>query len=241
MKFSFLILTWNRFKFIEICIEALIKSIDNPMVCEIVIMDNGSTDNTFEVLRRYKDNKLLKVIHLRKNYGLDAYKQLFDIAKGEYIVEIDDDVLELPNSLDNIFIDYMQTFPQYGYIALNVIQNEFTNGAKPEPEHYTEETINGKTIEKGPTGGWCTCFRKKDYKQLKLDLMFTTLNMKEGEDGFLSSKFKEKLGLESGIIKSTFCFHACGSYYAKQYGHVDREIEKYTTSGMEEIANHYRN
>lgn len=241
MKFSFVILTWNRYKFLEICIEALVKSIDNPLECEIVIMDNGSIDNTSEVLKRYKDKKLFKIIILKENRGLNAYKQLFDAAKGEYIVEIDDDVLELPDKIDTIFYDYMQTFPHYGFIALNVIQNEFTNGAKPDPEHYTEETVNGKTIEKGPTGGWCTCFRRKDYNRLRFNLMFANLNMKKSEDGFLSRKFKDKLGLESGIIKSVFCFHACGPYYAKQYGHLDREIEKYTTSGLKEMANHYRN
>jgi glycosyltransferase involved in cell wall biosynthesis len=241
MRFSFLILTWNRFKFLEICIGALIKSIDRPATCEIVVMDNGSTDETPEVLSRYWHNKLVKVIQLTKNDGLEAYKHLFNIAKGEYLVEIDDDVLEFPRMVDNLFLDYMQTFPQYGYLALNVIQNEFTSGAKPGPEHYTEETVNGRTIEKGPTGGWCTCFRKADYSKVKLDLMLTTLSMKEGEDGFLSGKLKEKLGLESGIIKSEFCFHACGPYYAKQYGHLDREIEKYATSGMEQMANQYRN
>jgi len=139
-----------------------------------------------------------------------------------------------------LFIDYMQTFPHYGFIALNVIQNEFTNGAKPGPEYYTEETINGKTIEKGPTGGWCSCFRRKDLDKIWLRLRFTKMNMKTSEDSLLSSLFKKKLNLESGIIKDKICFHATGAHYAKQYDHLDREIEKYSKSGLQDFVDHYK-
>jgi glycosyltransferase involved in cell wall biosynthesis len=239
MKTSFIILTWNRYKFLEKCLEALIPSIANPHDCEIVVMDNGSTDGTRDVLMKYKDNKLFRVILRSKNYGLDSYKKLFNYAKGDQIVIVDDDVLAFPNELDNIFTDYMQTFPHYGFIALNVIQNEFTNGAKPGPEHYTEETVNGKTIEFGPTGGWCACFRKSDYKKIWLKVAFANLNMKNSEDGFLARSLHKKLGLKSGIIKNQVCFHATGPYYAKQYGHLDREIEKYKQSGLQELVDSY--
>lgn len=67
---------------------------------------------------------------------------------------MDDDVLAFPQKLDAIFIDYMQTFPHYGFIALNVIQNEFTNGAKPGPEFYTEEILMVKYYKQGlPVAG----------------------------------------------------------------------------------------
>jgi glycosyltransferase involved in cell wall biosynthesis len=240
IKTSFVILTWNRFKFLEKCLEALIASIADPDDCEVVIMDNGSTDGTLDVLKRYKNNKLVRVIFRKKNYGLNAYKKLFSYAKGEQIVIVDDDVLTFPKELDRIFTDYMQTFPHYGFIGLNVIQDEFTNGAKPGPEHYTDETINGKTIEHGPTGGWCACFRKKDYKKIWFRVLFADLSMKSSEDGFLAHNFQKRLGLKSGIIKNEICFHACGPYYAKQYGHLGREIEKYKQSGLQTFVDDYQ-
>jgi glycosyltransferase involved in cell wall biosynthesis len=239
MKTSFVLLTWNRYKFLELCIEALIASIANTADSEIIVMDNGSTDNTTEVLERYRDNKLVRVILRDKNYGLNAYKKLFSYAKGDRIVIVDDDVLSFPPKLDLIFEDYMQTFTNYGFIALNVIQNEFTNGSKPTPEHYVDETINGKTIEFGPTGGWCACFRKADYRKIWLRVAFADLNMKNSEDGFLVHTFQKRLKLKSGIIKNEICFHASGPYYAKQYGHLDREIEKYKQSGLQEFVDDY--
>lgn len=240
MKFSFVLLTWNRYRFLEICVEALIQCIAERDQCEVIVMDNGSTDGTVEVLKRYRDSKLVRVISLDKNYGINSYKKLFEEAKGEYIVTVDDDVLQFPAKVDQIFSEYMEAFPDYGYLALNVVQNEFTNGAKPAPELYTEEIKDGKTVNLGPAGGWCACFRKSDYRKIRLRFKFFRLNMKLSEDGFITWNFKTKLHLKSGIIKDAVCFHACGPYYAQQYGHLDREIEKYSISGLQTFVEEYK-
>jgi glycosyltransferase involved in cell wall biosynthesis len=239
IKVSFVVLTWNRYKFLEKCLAELVTSIKNLEDCEIIVMDNGSTDATPDVLNRYKNNKLFRIILRDKNYGVEAYKELFAKAKGNLIVIVDDDVLDFPEELDALFDDYMQTFPDYGFIALNVIQNEFTNGAKLGPEYYTEETRNGKIIEQGPAGGWCACLRKKDFRRVWLRFMFSKINMKQSEDGLLVDLFKRKLKLKSGLIRDAVCFHASGHYYAKQYDHLDREIEKYANSGLHDFVDMY--
>jgi glycosyltransferase involved in cell wall biosynthesis len=239
IKFSFVILTWNRYKFLEKCLKNLIDSIAEPGLCEIIVMDNGSTDNTAEILKKYAQMPLVKVVLRDKNYGLNAYKKLFFLAKGKYVVIVDDDVLEFPQKLDHIFEEYMTTFTDYGFIALNVVQNGKTTGAKPEI-YYTEDNRNGKIIEKGPTGGWCTCFRMRDYYRIIFRFVFKNLNMKRSEDGLLALLFQDKLKLKAGLIKDAICLHACGPYYAKEYGHMDREIEKYSTSGLDSIVEEYK-
>lgn len=240
MKISFLILTWNRHQFLEKCLSALVTSISNTMSTEILILNNGSTDKTADVLNRYVNNKNVKIINSSKHKGLNAYKQLFWLAKGEYIAIIDDDVLNFPDNLDQIFINYLNTFQNFGFLALNVIQNEFTNGAKPGPEHYTDVVIDNKTVQQGPAGGWCAAIRKKDFNKIWLRFMFTRLNMGKPEDGTITHLFQRRLKLKCGIIKSEFCFHACGPYYAKQYGHIEREIEKYKQSNLEHFVQVYQ-
>lgn len=162
------------------------------------------------------------------------------MAKGEYVVIFDDDVLEFPQGLDDIFSDYMTTFPNYGFLALNVVQDEFTKGAKPGMEHYVEDSRDGKIIESGPAGGWCACFRKRDYNKIMFKFIFTHLSMKKSQDGVLTNLFYSKLKLKYGIIKNAICFHACGPYYAKQYGHMDHEIAKYINNGLDSIADEYK-
>ncbi len=47
MKFSYLILTWNRRAFLERCISELVANI-GASDSEIIVMDNGSDDGTPE-------------------------------------------------------------------------------------------------------------------------------------------------------------------------------------------------
>jgi glycosyltransferase involved in cell wall biosynthesis len=240
MKISVCILTWNRPKFLKMCVDDLCKKMFYHDDCEIIIMDDGSTDETSKLLDGYEKRQNFKIIRNKKHGSLTAYKKLFGKAKGDYIVEVDDDVLEFPLHFDKTMVEYMNEFPDYGYLAMDVIQNEFTNGAKPDASHYTEEIRNNKIIQKGPTGGWCTCFRKKDYRKIKLRFNFTSFNFKFSEDAVLSDLLNRRLKLKSGIIKGHFCFHAAGPYYAKQYGNLEREIQKYESSGLTSFAERYK-
>jgi len=241
MKISFVILTWNRYKFLDKCLAALLPAINHKNEAEVIVMDNGSTDETKAVLDQYISNPLVKIVKRKKNYGLNAYKKLFSMAKGEYVVIVDDDVLSFPDGLDDLFIDYLKAFPDYGFIALNVIQNEFTLGAKPPIENYIEEVSGLKVIEKGPTGGWCACFEKKNYNKIRLRFLLTNLDMSKSEDGLLVNLFSRKLKLKSGLIRDHYCLHACGPHYAREYGHMDRELEKYSKAGLDSIVEEYKN
>jgi glycosyltransferase involved in cell wall biosynthesis len=240
MKVSFVVLTWNRYKFLDKCLNALIPSIDDIGSSEIIVMDNGSTDDTNLILDKYKNHPNVTIIQRKHNHGLNSYKKLFRNAHGDYIVIVDDDVLEFPQGIDAIFVDYMITFPEYGFLALDVLQNQYTNGAKPEKKYYTEYMRNGKVIETGPTGGWCSCFRAKEYRKIRFRYELRYINMKYPEDALLVKLFDKVLGLKSGIIKDTYCFHACGPYYAKEYGHLHREIQKYRKSGLKEFVKAYK-
>lgn len=239
MKFSFVILTWNRKKFLEKCISSLLEGIKDFSDTEIIVMDNGSTDGTPEFLARFENDKRFKIVKLRKNFGLNSYKKLFNKAKGELIVVIDDDVLTFPKDIKNVFESYMTTFSDYAFLALDVIQNEFTNGAKPTEDFYTEDIKDGKIVQTGPAGGWCACFRRKDYRKIKLIFNLKNLNMKTPEDGMLTGLFERWVKKKHGVIKGKFCFHASGPHYSKEYGYLDRDIEKYKDAGLDTFVEAY--
>lgn len=239
MKFSFVVLTWNRKTFLEKCLAALEESVGDFTDAEIVVMDNGSTDGTAQVLAAYEHKPGFKVIRRKKNYGLNSYKKLFNRARGTYIVVVDDDVLTFPKNIREIFESYMNGFPDFGFLALDVIQNEYTNGAKPTAEFYTELVRDGKIVQVGPAGGWCACFRKRDYRKVLLFFNLKPLSMKIGEDGLLVGLFAKWLKLKSGIIKGHYCFHAAGPHYSKEYGYLDRDIEKYRDAGLDRFVETY--
>lgn len=83
-KVSFLIPVYNEEKTISEAINIVLglKKIKNK---EIIIIDNGSTDKSQEIIRSF-NNKSLKVILRKKNLGYGAtIKQAVNIAQGKYM------------------------------------------------------------------------------------------------------------------------------------------------------------
>lgn len=77
---------------------------------EIIICDDGSTDNTYEIVKEYAlKNKNINLIKNDKNRGLSySLNHCLKYAKGEYIARMDGDDISMPtrfekevNILDN--------------------------------------------------------------------------------------------------------------------------------------------
>jgi glycosyltransferase involved in cell wall biosynthesis len=238
---TFVMLTWNRKQFVEMCLDSFYRNISLNCNYQFLLLDNGSDDGTVEALKdRESKDKNLKVIYNKKNKGLNEYKKLLNECKGDYIIIIDDDVVEFPKDFDIQMLNFLDNAPDFGYIALDVIQNEHTNGGKPESHMYTDVEYNGYILAEGPTGGWCTAMRQKDYSKIKFWFNLNRLNMQNGEDGKLSKLMYSKLGLRSGLMKNIICFHACGPYYSKMYGCIERDIIKYKEAGLKKFVDIYK-
>ena len=71
---------------------------------EIVIVDDGSTDGSFEALRAaHKAEPRLSVVRLRRNFGqTPAFAAGFDAARGEIVVTMDADLQNDPDDIANL-------------------------------------------------------------------------------------------------------------------------------------------
>ena len=75
---------------------------------EIVLVDDGSRDKSFEVIRQLKEKYMpLRAIRFRKNYGKSAaLAEGFRTARGRYVITMDadlqDDPAEIPNLMSKL-------------------------------------------------------------------------------------------------------------------------------------------
>ena len=81
--FSIIMATYNRGHCISRAIDSVLAQSFKEW--ELIIVDDGSSDNTEEIVKKYND-KRIKYIKLSKNSGVNvARNRGYKEAKGEYL------------------------------------------------------------------------------------------------------------------------------------------------------------
>ena len=116
--FSIVIPTYNRALDLQLALYCILRQSFSDF--EIIVSDNCSTDNTRDVVSKFKDKKI-RYLRNKKNIGvIPNIKKTIKYAKGEYVfLHSDDDFLLEKNSLKEIFIKIKKYNP--GYIRVNYV------------------------------------------------------------------------------------------------------------------------
>ena len=94
--FSVIIPVYNRKTVVHETIESVLSQQFGS--CEVIVIDDGSTDGTGEVLRRYQDSV---TILYQKNQGAEAARNRgVEHAGGSYLVFLDSDDILFPGALE---------------------------------------------------------------------------------------------------------------------------------------------
>lgn len=135
-KISVVMSTYNRSAAVSGAIDSILNQTMDDF--ELIIVNDGSTDDTAKVLEDYaKKDKRVVVIHNEENMGLVAgLNKGLDAARGKYIARMDDDDRSLPYRLERQFLA-METYPQ-----ITVMGGHFASG--------NEKKKNGKPIIENP-------------------------------------------------------------------------------------------
>lgn len=156
--------THNGGKYVKEQLASIIKQLSKED--EVIISDDGSTDNTLEVLQSFND-KRIKIYFYNPPKGLPGfryatlnYENALLQAKGDYIFLADQDDVWLDNKVE-VCIGYLK---EYDYIVsdayvtdgdLNVISD--TRFVKEEKIHYNKYLA---VLFSTPYQGSCAAFRK---------------------------------------------------------------------------------
>ena len=93
---SVIIPTYNHAMYIERTLESVFQQTYKNY--EIIVIDDGSTDNTQEVIKSY-ENKITYIC--KENEGTAKSRNLgLKIAKGKYVAFLDSDDLWMPQKLE---------------------------------------------------------------------------------------------------------------------------------------------
>lgn len=99
-QISIIIPVYNTGRYLEKCLKSIIKQ---PIFnIEMIIINDASTDNSFDIIRSYSvnDDRII-VINKINNEGLEsARKSGLSVAKGTYVFHLDSDDWLVPNTLD---------------------------------------------------------------------------------------------------------------------------------------------
>jgi len=103
---SVLMPAYNAEKHIAHAIESiLLQSFTN---FELIVLNDGSTDETSQIIDQFKDVRICKV-DLSHNQGLvKARNQLVGMARGRYIAFLDSDDIAMPNRLQ-VQVDFLES------------------------------------------------------------------------------------------------------------------------------------
>lgn len=101
---SVLMPAFNVEKYIDQAINSILSQSFTDF--EFIILDDGSTDSTRELIQSHSDPRIIKVF-LDKNNGLvSARNQLVSMARGKYLAFLDSDDIAAPERL-SIQLEYL--------------------------------------------------------------------------------------------------------------------------------------
>lgn len=151
-RVSAIILTWNSIGKIEPCLDALLQGTRVPD--EIVVMDNGSKDQTRAVLvTRFPS---VRVIENTTNLGVArARNQGLAAARGTYVLVLDDDTIVHPEALARL-VDVLDANPTVAVCGPQLLSTTH----EPISMNLTFPTLShkvrrwGTTVERWNGGPW---------------------------------------------------------------------------------------
>ncbi|MEI7525473.1 MAG: glycosyltransferase [Mariniphaga sp.] len=111
---SVLMPVYNEEKYLAAAIESILNQTFNDF--EFIIIDDCSTDETWAILNRYTDPRLL-LIQNKENLGhTKSLNKALAHAQGKYLARMDGDDISLPTRFSSQ-VKYMEEHPEIGVLG----------------------------------------------------------------------------------------------------------------------------
>lgn len=181
IKFSIVIPVYNKAEYTKKCLDALV--IEQKPDWEIIVLNNASSDHTQEMLDAYDS---IQAIHNEENLGCaGAWNQGIELAKGEWIVVLNNDVL-----LPKCWLEKLEsTADKEGFEVISPAIREGSDAYDLDAyaETFTKE-LKG-VFRLGRPNGICFMVKRRVFEQVGVfDLNFK-IGQYEDADFFRRCRF----------------------------------------------------
>lgn len=196
-KVSVLVPVYGVEKYLKVFLDSLCQQTLNDV--EFIIVNDASPDGSDEIIRSYikKDNRIV-YINKKINEGLyQARQDAFDIAQGEYVINLDSDDFIGPDFLSEMYkvakkdnlevvVSNVELVNESGLFIRNTKSRKYDNDIV-----FSKSNIS--SLLSTPYATWCRLFKrdllvKNDYRYENGELYLTNFHFLEGVKSGVASK-----------------------------------------------------
>ena len=212
-----IVLTHNRAHLLKRCVEDVLLRTSSA-TRELVIWDNASEDETKAYLAGLDDPRI-KIVHSEENIGTNAYARAVALTSADYIVEVDDDVIEAPQHWDNSLLEAFLKIPRIGYLVADLKEDpndsayRYLQYVKDKGNVFTRKEVAGVTILEGPTGGGCAMTSREVYDRVGGFRQHKKLVFWHEAAAYVRDV--RKLGYRTAYLEELKVWHAGSPYYSE--------------------------
>jgi len=152
MDYSVIIPAYHASQSIEKLYEELKKYFNSiGKSFEIIIVDDCSTDNTWEVLKKLKSaNTNVKIVRFAKNFGQHATTLCgFSFARGKFVLTMDDDIEIHPDQITKLIEEQSKGNYDVVYGEYKKLNQPFFRGIFTKFYKFGSKMVEGKNKGKG--------------------------------------------------------------------------------------------
>ena len=231
---SIIIPTYNRLDILIKTIESILSQKNSNY--EIIVVDDGSTDGTPDVIRRKFDN--ISVACTKKRAGPSHARNIgISISKGEYIWFLDSDVILPDENMVDKMIHVFNSKPKTGSLGGEIVVHEKlmdrAYGRRVTWNAYNKrvEVYKDNGLKECDYLATCNCFTKKKYAM--------ELNGFDEQFVFGAEDMDFGFRLNQRGLKNYIDFNTAVHHFHEKSGRYENETTHYQKTRIQYAKKHY--